>query len=402
MPKGRSRKKGRSRALELTRLWLVAGAVVVVILLGLWELVASGRAGRFAGRLLGRRDLSPAAERIDDAVGAAFVRLGILDVKSDGEEREEGRRRWLHWEKRGRIPHGIATFECNLEISRAVRGVGGEIIRVREREPDWRGLSTLDMRLGVGDIETHRIELKESPGGDRASLSGAWPRGGAPRIAIVIDDFGYSGASSVQGFLGMDAPITISVLPGTPRAREIAEAAARAGKEVLVHVPMEPLGYPDVDPGEGALLLEHTHREIALLLNAAIDEFPGAVGVNNHMGSAFTRDRARMRTVMGVLVSRGLFFLDSMTTPQSTGSSEAERAGLSVVRNNMFIDSRLDETGTVDVARQLAELEAIARRRGGAVGIGHPRPETLAALRRFVPETAERGFELVSVSELVR
>lgn len=402
MPKGRSRKKGKSRALQVTRLWLIGGAAVIVILLGLWELVASGRAGRFAGRLLGRRDLSPAAERIDETVGTAFVKLGILDVESEGEERQEDRRRWLHWEKQGRIPHGITTFECNHEISRAVRAAGGEIVRVRERDPDWRGLSTLDMRFGVGGIETHHVELKESLEGDLASRSGAWPHGGAPRIAIVIDDFGYAGAASVRGFLEMDAPITISILPGTPRATEIAEAAGRAGKEVLVHVPMEPLGYPDTDPGQGALLLEHTHREIALLLNAAIDEFPAAVGVNNHMGSAFTTDRARMRTVMGVLKGRGLFFLDSMTTPQSTGFAEAERAGLSVARNNMFIDSRLDELGTVDVARQLAELEAIAKRRGGAVGIGHPRPETLAALRRYLPGAAERGLELVSVSGLTR
>ncbi len=402
MPKGRSRKKRRPPAFQLTRLWLIAGAVLIVILLVVWELVGTGGALKLPGALLGRRDLSPSAERIDAAVGATFVKLGILDVKSEGEEREEGRRRWLHWEKQGRIPYGLSPFECNLEITNAVRAAGGRVLRIREREPDWRGLAALDMRFGVGEFETHRIQLKESPRTDDATRLGRWLRDGPPRIAIVIDDFGYAGAARAAEFLELDVPITISVLPGTPRCRATAEAARSAGKDVLLHVPMEPLGYPEVDPGEGALLLRHTHREIRALLNAAIDEIPEVVGVNNHMGSAFTRDRGRMRTVIGVLKGRGLFFLDSMTTPQSTGFSEAERAGVPALRNNMFIDSQLDELGTVDIAGQLAELEAIARRRGGAIGIAHPHPETLRLLKRLLPKMAERGIEFVSVSELAR
>lgn len=402
MPKGRSRKKRRSRAFQMTRLWLIAGTLLVVILLAVWELVGDGGSLRLPGSLLGRHDLSSAAERIDDAVAASFVKLGILDVKSEGEEREEGRRRWLHWEKQGRIPYGLSPFECNLEITNAVRTAGGSVLRIREREPDWRGLAALDMRFGVGHFETHWIQLKESPQTDDASRSGRWLRDGPPRIAIVIDDFGYASPERAAEFLEMDVPITISILPGTPHSRTIAEAARRAGKEVLLHAPMEPLGYPEIDPGEGALLLDHTHQEIRALLNAAIDEVPEAVGVNNHMGSAFTRDRGRMRTVIGVLKTRGLFFLDSMTTPQSTGFSEAARAGIPALRNNMFIDSQLDELGTVDVAGQLAELEAIARRRGGAIGIAHPYPETLRSLKRLLPEMAERGVELVSISELAR
>jgi polysaccharide deacetylase 2 family uncharacterized protein YibQ len=401
MPKGRSRKTHRSRTFQIIRLWLVAGALLIVILLAVWELVGEGGSLRFPRAFLGRRDLSPQAERVDEAVGATFVKLGILDVRSEGEEREDGPMRWLHWEKRGRIPYGLSPFETNLEITKAVRAAGGSVLRIREGEPDWRGLTTLDMRFGIGRFETHRIELKESPRTDDASRSDRWLRDGPPKIAIVIDDFGYGGPAAA-GFLEMDAPITISVLPGTPHAREIAEAARSAGKEVLLHVPMEPLGYPETDPGDGALLLEHTHREIRAILGAEIDGLPEAIGVNNHMGSAFTRDRARMRTVIAVLKERGLLFLDSMTTPQSTGFSEAERAAVPALRNSMFIDSPLDEQGTVDVAAQLAELESIARRRGGAIGIAHPYPETLRSLKRLLPEMAERGIELVPISELAR
>lgn len=402
MPRGRPRKRTASRAFQLTRLWLIVGAVLIVVLLVIWELVGTGTGTKPTGLLLGRRDLSPAAERVDDAVSAALVKLGILDVRNDGEEWEEGRRRWLHWEKQGRIPCGLSPFECNLEITNAVRSAGGRVLRVREQDPDWGGLAALDMRFGVGPFETHRIRLKESPPTEDASHSRRWVRDGPPRVAIVIDDFGYAGPERAAEFLEMDVPITISILPGTPYSRATAQAARRAGKEVLLHAPMQPEGYPTVDPGEGALLLDHTPGEIRAILNAAIDEIPEAVGVNNHMGSAFTRDRGRMRTVVGVLKERGLFFLDSMTTPQSTGFSEAARAGIPALRNNMFIDSQLDELGTVDVARQLAELEAIARSRGGAVGIAHPYPETLRSLKRLLPEMVGRGIELVGISELAR
>jgi polysaccharide deacetylase 2 family uncharacterized protein YibQ len=402
VPKGRSRKKEGPRAFQLVKLWLIAGAVLVVILLALWELIAGGGSLRIPGALLGRRDVSAAAERIDDAVGAAFVKVGILDVESEGEEREEGRRRWLHWEKRGRIPYGLSPFEVNVEITAAVREAGGRVLKIREGEPDWRGLSAIDMRFGVGSLETHRIRLRESPRTEGAYHAGRWLRDGPPRIAIVIDDFGYADPSRAAEFLEMDEPIAVSILPGTPHSRAIAAAARAAGKEVLLHVPMEPLGYPEVDPGEGALLLDNTHWEIRTRLSAAIDEIPEAVGVNNHMGSAFTRDRGRMRTVMAVLTERHLFFLDSMTCPQSTGFSEAVRAGIPALRNNMFIDSQLDELGTVDVAGQLEELEEIARRRGGAVGIAHPHPETLRSLERLLPEMAARGIEFVTISELAR
>jgi polysaccharide deacetylase 2 family uncharacterized protein YibQ len=383
----------------MIRLWLIAGAAVVVILLVVWELAGTERAPSSSRAWFGRRDLSSESQRIDGAVGAAFVKLGILRVESEGDGREEGRTQWLHWDKKGRIPYGLSTFECNLEITNAVRAAGGAVHKIRERERDWRGLSALDMRFGIGKFETHRIELKESPRPEDASRRGR-PREGAPRVAIVIDDFGYAGPERASEFLEIGVPITISILPGTPHAHEVAQAARRAGSDVLVHAPMEPLGYPEIDPGDGALLLEQSHREIRARLSAAIDDVPQAVGVSNHMGSAFTRDRGRMRTVMAVVRERGLFYLDSMTTPESTGPSEAERAGLPVLRNSMFIDSQLDEKGTVDVARQLDELEAIARRRGAAIGIGHPYPETLRSLKRLLPRLVERGVELVGISAL--
>jgi len=256
------------------------------------------------------------------------------------------------------------------------------------------------MRLGYGDIETHRLVLKQSSASDaREPVAAA---GSTPRIAIVIDDFGNNGSETAMGIIDLNFPITISVLPDCPHTTDIAQAAHRAGKEIIAHVPMEPRGYPEVDPGEGALLSNHSREQLVRRINAALDDVPYAVGANNHMGSAFTSQHIPMRVFMSKLRERDMFFLDSMTTPESVGLSEARRAGIPAARNRMFIDSPLDESGRIDVESQLSELVILARKLGSAVGLGHPHPETLRALRKVLPELASEGIELVFVSELAR
>jgi polysaccharide deacetylase 2 family uncharacterized protein YibQ len=105
---------------------------------------------------------------------------------------------------------------------------------------------------------------------------------------------------------------------------------------------------------------------------------------------------------MKELARRGLYFFDSMTTARSVGADEAKRAGVPSVRNSMFLDSGLDETGRIDVASQLRDLEALARSRGAVAAVGHPRRETLAVLRREMPAMRERGIEFVFLSDLIR
>lgn len=391
----RRRQKARSEAMAKVRLWLVAGALVIVALLSVCEIVASGRAGAALERLMGGRSLAGRAARIDRGVEGALVRIGAFDLSSEEAGVEEGRATWAHRVVEGKLPKGGALFEANLALTTAARRAGGDVIRGLERGPDWRGRRTLELRLGVRGRETHRIVLTESEERVLPAASGEHPM-----IAIVIDDFGYNESQTAVGFVDLEIPLTCSVLPYCPHTRAMAEAAHRAGKEVLLHLPMEPEGYPEKDPGEHALLVGQSAREIRELVAAALAEVPQATGVNNHMGSAFVQKRRSMRVVMGVLGERGLFFLDSMTTPLSVGFSEAERAGVPTVRNAMFLDSCIDEGSAVDVASRLADLESVARRRGAAVAIGHPKPETLRVLRRMIPEMQARGVEFVHVSEL--
>lgn len=403
MPRGRSRKArdaARARTFSLIRVWSVTIAAVLVLILGGLELISSGRLNSFTTRFRGPGDLTGIATELERAVDGELVKLGVSGATSEREDMKNERYTWTHIERRGRIPSDVSIYECNLAITRVVHRAGGRVIRGSDEGPDYRGLRTLDMRIGYGDIETHRLVLKQSTGTDqRVNLADA---GSLPRIAIVIDDFGYNGSETAMGIIDLDYPITISILPNCPHTTDIAQAAHRAGKEVIAHIPMEPRGYPEIDPGEDALMSNHTREQLVRRINTALDDVPYAVGANNHMGSAFTSQHIPMRVLMGKLSERGLYFLDSMTTPESVGISEARRAGLPSARNRMFIDSPLDESGRIDVESKLAELVVVARKLGEAVGLGHPHPETLRVLRRKLPELESEGIELVFVSELVR
>lgn len=402
MAKPRSKKaryERRTRLMSLLRIWVITIAAAVVVVLGVIELVSNGRGPSLPRGIGARGDLSHAVAEIDRALDGTLVKMGVSGVAGTEEERTADEKSWVYREQSGRLPYGVSLFECNLTLTEAVREAGGRVLRAVESEADWRGLKTLTMRIGAGDLETHSISLAQSPRPDGYRRRGG-DAGAAPRVAIVIDDFGNNSSEAARGIMALDYPITVSILPRCPHTESMAEAARRAGKEILAHVPMEPQGFPETDPGEGALRTNGTREQIEHALRAALDGVPHAVGVNNHMGSSFTASRIPMRVVMRMLSQRGLYFLDSMTTPESVGVLEAERAGVPVARNRMFIDSPIDESGRMDPDAQLGELVEIARELGSAVGIGHPYPETLAALEAALPAMEQEGVELVFVSEL--
>lgn len=217
------------------------------------------------------------------------------------------------------------------------------------------------------------------------------------RIAIVIDDLGND-RGALERIAAWRFAVAGAVLPGLPESIATAERLARSGKEVLLHLPMEPDGYPRVQPGPGVVLRSDSDERIAEIVAEDLDTVPGAVGVNNHMGSAATADPRVMRAVVRVLSDRGLFLLDSRTTEASVARRVAEEASLPAVSRRVFLDS----VPTADaIDRSFRELLAKARQDGSALAIGHPYPETMAMLERELPQLAEKGVALVRVSSLV-
>lgn len=216
-------------------------------------------------------------------------------------------------------------------------------------------------------------------------------------IAIVIDDLGIDRPRTNRA-IALRAPLTLAFLPYARGLPELVARARKAGHEILVHVPMEP-DSGEVDPGPNALQIGLGQAETLRRLRWALDQVPGHVGINNHMGSRFTRDAALMELVVGELKTRGLLFLDSRTTPYSRGDEIARRYHIPAAVRNVFLD---DEDSRPAIAAQLRETEMQARRRGYAIAIGHPRDITLELLTGWLPRLQERGFVPVPVSVIVR
>lgn len=217
-----------------------------------------------------------------------------------------------------------------------------------------------------------------------------------PRIAIVIDDWGYDW-SAAPGFLDFPARLTVAVLPFLPHSVEQAEKALAAGHEVIVHMPMEPLNGA-LDIGPGGVYVGMDEEAIARAVREALAAVPGAVGLNNHMGSRATAEPAVMRAVLRVLKEEGKFFVDSYTTAATVGPAVARELGVPFAVNQVFLDHESDEEY---VKRQIRRLANLARQRGYAVGIGHVRPHTYRALAEMLPELLAEGFEFVTLSEVL-
>jgi polysaccharide deacetylase 2 family uncharacterized protein YibQ len=220
-------------------------------------------------------------------------------------------------------------------------------------------------------------------------------RPGAPVIAIVIDDVGPA-LGAARRAIRLPAPVTLSFLPYAEQLDRLVADAARAGHEIMLHLPMEPVG--DEDPGPGALLASLPEPVVARRVREAIARLPGAVGVNNHMGSRVTAMPVPMAVVMDELRAAGLYFIDSRTTASSVAEAVAIRTGVPTTGRDVFLDNELD---AVAIRRQLANTERIARRRGWAVAIGHPHAITLQILSAWIPDVRRRGFELVPASRAV-
>ena len=218
-----------------------------------------------------------------------------------------------------------------------------------------------------------------------------------PRLAIIVDDLGRD-LGAVHQLLAIGLPLTMSILPNEPHAKEAAAAAHAGGHEVLIHIPMEPQGYPAVNPGSDALFVDTPPAELRRRFQSYLTRVPYAVGGNNHMGSRFTEDAQGMEVVLEQMRKAGLFFVDSRTTGDSVAYELARRDGIPAARRDMFLDNVQDEGR---IGKEIDKLIRLARKRGQAIGICHPHPTTLAALRRAASELRAAGVEVVPVSRLL-
>ncbi|MCE5334733.1 MAG: divergent polysaccharide deacetylase family protein [Desulfobacteraceae bacterium] len=217
------------------------------------------------------------------------------------------------------------------------------------------------------------------------------------KAAIVIDDFGPD-IEAARKFIALPFAVTLSIIPYQKHSRDIAELAHSQHREILLHCPMEPLGYPKVNPGKGALFASMSRDQMRRNLGTALDTSPYFSGLNNHEGSRMTQDAEAMKTFMVLLKEHNLFFLDSMTTPDSKAWSSAREQKIPTRKRDIFLDH---DPSPAAVRAQISRLISIAKVQGTALAVGHPHEATLKALQEAGALFRKEGLEIVPASELM-
>lgn len=222
------------------------------------------------------------------------------------------------------------------------------------------------------------------------------PEGNKDRIAIIIDDLGagYREFSEVER---LHPGISFAVLPFQPYSVRIAREAHRSGHDLLLHLPMEPEG--NENPGIGAIFRSMPEWEVQKQVREDLEAVPYVRGVNNHMGSLTTSDPVEMRLILKEIRARNLFFVDSRTSSRSIAYSEAVKLGIPSAERQVFLD---DGERPEEIRAQFSRLSHLAHENGFAIAIGHPRRETIKALKAYLAGLSRENLRLVPVSDLVR
>ncbi len=305
---------------------------------------------------------------------------------------EYARRRWLSWPSWPALAlGGLAVFAMGVAVG-------------RWSDPRVTSAPAAELEDGIAAPAAVTPGLRKSESAvvtaDIPKVSGVGDLpddlAGSPVVALVIDDLGQSvDVIDRLGRLGID--LSYSVLPFEAHTGAVVERLRAAGREILLHLPMEAGG--SANPGPGALYAAMSDDELAQLTERALVAVPGATGVNNHMGSRLSADSRAMTAVLEVLRRRGLFFLDSRTSSRSVAYEVAASMGMAAVSRQVFLD---DDRSKEVIRSQFRQLLQLARSQGAAVAIGHPYPETLELLDEEIPGAVRQGVRFVPVSLLAR
>lgn len=344
----------------------------------------------------------------------------------------------LEWNGNGlprRPVHLTPEQELNGLILRAVRELGVAPSKIRQQRGEdglafyrfrcpgrlhpvnanrWlsrifedEGLAVLDCREGGRPGRPDLFYLVEQDGNPplRARLRIDAPTGDPPLfqdqplLAIVIDDFGNNYGPVAKGLLELPMALTASILPDQRRSDRVEKEARKRGHAVFMHLPMEPLDWPESNPGPGAVFAGIGADSTRILLDQHAAGYRRLDGLNNHMGSRASQDTEVVNAILDWSGERDLLVLDSWTHHKSKISLLAGAHGRPPLRADLFLDGEGEDEAAI--AENLLELSELARERGWAIGIGHPRRETLEILKRMQPRLTDYGFRFVTLPALV-
>ncbi len=339
----------------------------------------------------GRVDRSAALSKI---IAPVFLKSGLTDDKLVKKTIEGNRLHNINYIS-SYMEYDVTklfswqSFDSSLR--RALRNTGFTIFDARRSFKKDIECFTVIINYGKLDILTLKINRKGKP--EPIPVDKVYAN---PKIAIVVDDFGYT-KSNLDVFFGLKQPITLSILPEQRYSREVANLAKARGLETILHLPLESVK-KDASEENDTIRVGMSEKEILLRLKKEIARVPGIDGVSNHQGSKATADTMVMTTIIRYLKSVGLYSFDSLTSDRSVCVDVARSLGVKCARRDIFLDN---SNNVMAIEKELMDLKALAFKRGRAIAIGHDRKNTAAVLARELPKMAAEGIRFVRLSELV-
>lgn len=365
-------------------LFLIFSLLVVLSVFGLdfigWK---RGERSYLFSPLLGEKKVTWSQEALEQAI---LQSLGSHGVSSDSIQQF-------------RDPRGVLHLMIDLSSS-----TYRELESFLESELTRANASLLDKQERKGQDKRYYLWQIEAEDKKGLILLFSVPEERAPlkkeptnKVAIIIDDLGYS-LETIREICSLKVPLTVSVLPYSPLARETAWIAYQNGLEVMLHLPLESVNDTENNDIEGLIHSRMSREEIERMLDSNLEQVPYIKGVNNHMGSKITANRSLMNIILRRLTDKDLFFVDSRTSGRSVAYKVAQSLGIPSAFRNVFLDGEIQEKY---IQKKLIELFRFAQKKGKAVGIGHPFQETLKVLKDNLDLANEFNVELVFVSQIV-
>lgn len=280
------------------------------------------------------------------------------------------------------VPKDVAVPMIHFEIQKCIDDKKAKILKA----PSNPVTKQVVLHVGWFDSVYYQIAFHET----KAKLDSG-------KIALLIDDFGDRWDKSIESFCYLGGKISVSVLPGRAQSTRVAREMKKRGCDVLLHLPMQPkTSYKKMDY---MITTELNQSEIQDIVHRAIQDVPGVVGMNNHMGSRVTENRKIMRFILEVIQAHDLYFVDSRTTPKSVGFQVARELNMPCSKKDIFIDNTSNRS---DIQKWMHTLARMAQKKGVAIGIGHCHQSTLDVLREEIPRLQAQGFRFVTLSEVVQ
>lgn len=299
-----------------------------------------------------------------------------------------------------RIRDGVIHYHVQLDRNRIDLTLGNMIMTGNIENAG--GVIIKGEEIARGTV--HVLTVRNEKAGKDYNVRLSYARSGAyqemsPKIAVIVDDFGEFGGALLEEFLRVDINVTFAILPHLKYSRKVMDRAVASGREVMLHIPMEPLDYPRNNPGINPVLVQHSNRDISRIMEGYLRSVPLVSGANNHMGSLATTDERVMKAVLSFLQEKEMYFVDSRTTSLSVAYDMAQRMMLPSARRDIFLD--VPDSSEETFNNKIRELRTLRQSGRDVVVITHCfDSERLIMLHRFIDEAKKMGYEIVPVSKL--